>query len=52
MAERTYRITVDVRCADDIEDGTLACLLGMVSTALTDGDVPPVRLSIEETPDD
>lgn len=52
MAERQYRITLDVRAADDIAGGTLICLLGIVGQALEDASVTIVRLSVEETPDD
>lgn len=52
MSERRYTITVEVDADDNIEGGTLSCLLGIVSQALEDGDLKPVSLHASEAPRD
>ena len=48
MAERTYTITVEVRCPDDLDDGTMRTLLSMASDAFLTNDVTLTMLAIKE----
>ena len=48
MAERLYRVTVEVPCPDIEEGGALTTLAGLVSGALHDADLRPRSLHVEE----